>query len=650
MVYFVLMTPYFQGIYISSDQLTIVSAADDVIENPLFNPFYWNWPRAPYVFPDLVITLGLRLFIHHDVIIATVMLVLQSAFVAAAGVAISASFADAGRGQPQAVALYGATMIVALIGTRYGWYAGAVIWPFVSYSHAGALDLTLVGFYALTRNLYAPTARPPLFWLSMLLTTLAYCSDKIAIVFFLPSATLYGLMRIRHSGSRPFIAFAAVQVVSIFAVIMLDHTFNFQIMETNTLGNLPTHFVHVIDFIMTQRISFRLFMVSMLAAIVAAFIHSSVRLFRWQDQNRNDGALTFLLCSSSLINTILLFWLWSTDEPAYTRYGVMIQFAGPISSTYLLLLQPLRRATDARLSVPVFCAILVSAAATWQGTRDPFDMIAVQDRRGAELQACVAKNGLHSGYAGYWSARQLSSSTDWTVQVDQFAPSEPVPFFWGSDVAWFYNRLRGGGENHHDFVVMDGLPETQIVADYGRPDEITDCGTHRVAIYRGAERLENKVDHHLAFVLSIETVADHLPRRILNRIDDGKLAFGVDGLSSLVGHREPGSITLSSEDGPGYGLFGPWIQLSAGTYRVAIAFTCSGDVTGTSFEVAAGDQHQRVIGWHFEDHPAVCNGEIQHATMSFDGPLSMVEVRTYYGGQGELSVSDVTMGRDAGGP
>ena len=39
-------------------------------------------------------------------------------------------------------------------------------------------------------------------------------------------------------------------------------------------------------------------------------------------------------------------------------------------------------------------------------------------------------------------------------------------------------------------------------------------------------------------------------------IDDRRLAFGIDDLSSLVGHREPGVITLPPEDGPSYGLFG----------------------------------------------------------------------------------------------
>ena len=89
--------------------------------------------------------------------------------------------------------------------------------------------------------------------------------------------------------------------------------------------------------------------------------------------------------------------------------------------------------------------------------------------------------------------------------------------------------------------------------------------------------------------------------------------------------------------------------MSAGSYHVVITFTCSGDLTGSYLEIAAGDQHQRVIGWLFEDHPAACNGETQHATMSLAGPLSMVEVRTYYGGRGELSVSDVMMGRGFGG-
>ncbi len=647
-VYFVMTTPSFQQVFISSDQLTIVSVADDMIKNPLFNAFDWSWPRAPYLLPDLLTTIALRLVIPNDIVVATMMLVLQSACVAAAGLAISASFAETRAGRAPAVTLYGVTTIAALIGTRHGWPAGAVIWPFVSYSHAGALDLTLIGFYALSRNLYVPAGRPYLLSLSAALTILAYCSDKIAIVFFLPSASIYFLARMRSDRFRPFAAFLSIQVVAILIVMGLDHSLHFQIMEDNSLRSLPAHAVHAINFIMRQRLSFRLFSSLMITATVVAFLHSSVVLLRSRGQDRDQSALIFLLSSSSLVNIPLLLWLWSNDDPAYARYGVMIQFAGPICSTYLVLLRPLRPATCAKV-IPVLCTVVLLVASTWQGTLNPFEMIAVQKRTGADLQACVAKHGLHSGYAGYWLARQLSSSTNWKVQVDQFMPADPVPFFWGSDVIWYYNRLRDGGENRHDFIIMNDLPEYRILAEYGRPDEITDCGEHRFAIYRRPDRLESRVDFHLGSVLSMAGVAHYLPERVRARIDEGRLAFGVDDLSSAVGLHQSGSITLSPHDGPGYGLFGPWIPLSAGSYHVVITFTCSGDLTGSYLEIAAGDQHQRVIGWLFEDHPAACNGETQHATMSLAGPLSMVEVRTYYGGRGELSVSDVMMGRGFGG-
>ena len=118
---------------VNSDQLTIISLADDILRNPHFNAYHWNFPRAPYFFPDLALTLALKAVVHSDAAIAASMLIVQSAFIASAGIVLCASLAGSAERRVDAVALYGSAMILAFIGTRHGWYPDAVVWPFVSY-------------------------------------------------------------------------------------------------------------------------------------------------------------------------------------------------------------------------------------------------------------------------------------------------------------------------------------------------------------------------------------------------------------------------------------------------------------------------------------------------------------------------------------
>ena len=327
----------------------------------------------------------------------------------------------------------------------------------------------------------------------------------------------------------------------------------------------------------------------------------------------------------------------------------MIEFAGPV-----LLVRALQkrwfRARWKDAGLPVLCAVILLSVVTWEGTRDPFEMVAAQRRRGAELEACVAENGLHSGFAAYWLARQSSSSTDWRIQVDQFLPTQPVPFLWGSDLIWFFERLIDGTPVQHDFIILDDLPPEQVFKEYGRPDEVKPCGEHRLAIYRDSEKLQARVDLQVAPVLKVDSIREHLPHRILTRLLARELTFGVNDLPNIIGHRGDGSVTLVPADGSGYGLFGPYISLVAGSYTVDIAFACSGTLDGSYFEITAGDEARKLVGRDVADHPGGCDGRTQHARLSLDArqPVSMVQVRAFYGGLGTLSITGVQMSHGSG--
>ncbi len=639
-----------QKLMISSDQLTIISLADDIIHNPHFSPFLWNFPRAPYFFPDLLASLGLSTIVHGDARIAIIMLLMQSVFIVAMGFLLCLRLERSVERGMGIAAAFGSIVILYCIGARHGWYPDAVIWPFISYAHASALDLTLLGFVALVTDRYASPRH--IFWMaaSTLFTMLAYVSDKTAIVLFLSPALVYTTLRPRGRRFLALTLFTSVQLTALCAMWTVDHVFYFQRMENNALEAVPMHLIYLIHLFSAQRISLKVVIFLSAASTIFVLIRSLIRIGRFRESAPFDeDGVTFLLATSSLLNAMLCIWLWSAEEPGFARYAVMIEFASPILLAFCAArLTLLRARSPGAIGLSVLASMLVAGVIAWQGPRDPFAAFSMQQARAQEIKTCVKEHNLHSGFAAYWTARQLSSSTNWEIQIDQFEPGQSLPFFWGSDLIWFFEHLNGGQLAQRDFIVLNDLSSDDVFARYGLSDEIVECGHYRLAIYRTPARLESRVLRSLASTVTVQTVRDHLPPSLVADLDASRLNFDVDDLRSLVGHREPGSISLSADDNPGYALYGPYVTLAPGRYGVDVTFRCTARTEGSFFEVAAGDQHSKLVDWQIGIHPDVCDGHDQHARLSFvaDRPLSLVEIRAFYGGRGDLTITGVHLNEE----
>jgi hypothetical protein len=102
------------------------------------------------------------------------------------------------------------------------------------------------------------------------------------------------------------------------------------------------------------------------------------------------------------------------------------------------------------------------------------------------LARCLTHAGVHAGLAEYWSARVVTASTNWAIQVNQIT-SAGTAYIWGNDRSWFDHDIHDVSlRPSYDFIVMDHLDPSQIVAIYGEPSGRLACGASMVWLYDDA--------------------------------------------------------------------------------------------------------------------------------------------------------------------
>jgi len=113
------------------------------------------------------------------------------------------------------------------------------------------------------------------------------------------------------------------------------------------------------------------------------------------------------------------------------------------------------------------------------------------------LARCLTNAGMHAGLAEYWLARVVTASTDWDIQVNQITPAGTA-YIWGNDRSWFDHDIHNVSlQPPYDFIVMDHLDKSRILAIYGAPSGKLACGASTVWLYDDATEVNEALSGHL---------------------------------------------------------------------------------------------------------------------------------------------------------
>lgn len=507
--------PSFVDFTTSSDQLTIPSIWWDVVEGSLTNLDGWQFSRAPYLFPDLLVY-GLAKTVLGDLrqaIFAACVLQLLAA-VLVAGLVLN----RLGGVRPLlgSRAMLGVLVALSCVALVNDWlfpddrsFFRLLMYNYEFSSHYSSFVMALLGTVLVVDHCRG--RRPVPLLVLAVLVTLMTISDYIFVLYFVLPMTLVvlGVALLRPELRKPALGVVAVHLLALtIGTVLLDGLNRQPLpvykMHLSNFGNGVMAILHLVP--PGELIFLSLFWLPL--AILAgyggwAMIH--------QARAGGRAGIAGFLCLAALVNLIFGALYIGREDDVLLRYLVMVTTA-PL----LVVALGLVRVCDRRDHRWLFGVVLVVPLAM-------YGVAAAADRNliptlvrwappdADDLQGCVTRYRLKAGLAGYYLARRLMAATDWAVQINQLNPERPTLYYWGNNLRWFDRDItRPGFAPEYNFVITNGFDYTRtgafrfglrdryddaaIEGAFGRPSAWVTCGALRVALFADSSGIDRAVN------------------------------------------------------------------------------------------------------------------------------------------------------------
>ena len=250
----------------------------------------------------------------------------------------------------------------------------------------------------------------------------------------------------------------------------------------------------------------------------------------------------------------------------------------------------------------------------------------------------LARQGTHldGGIADYWYARGVRYQLEIPVRIEPVA-ADLSPFFWISSLSPVEHPAHYGIERYNFAIVRNRLPDVMAGFDLSLMRAQLPAGfeTHRceaadadILVYR-SDALDTKVRMRFDNFL-------------FRKEGTGRLAYAGAELPGQVGHVEAAARVVDGGS-PGYLIFGPYLHLDAGHYRLEVRYHATGTVASSA--IATVD-----VG-RFDVPPATpfAKTDLRGASAGVArldfvvpaGGASHVETRVFYAGGGHLDVDEI---------
>jgi len=254
------------------------------------------------------------------------------------------------------------------------------------------------------------------------------------------------------------------------------------------------------------------------------------------------------------------------------------------------------------------------------------------------MREIMQREHITAGLSNYWPANAIGFLSDDTVRLRAVKTDGRI-WHWINNLAWFTgdgngkagHGQPGGARPEFRLIYMEKLNPRLIRFQYGDPAQIIATVTgHDIWIYPP----EKSITYNPYY----EALSNDPPE--IYRV-------GGNSLFTIVGKRTPGGIVTLPGGAPGFLSFGPYVNLHAGRYRVAIHYTY--------LAPPAPGQPTRydAVRWHASmgAYDTIAQGELPFIdTAPHDAELELhiadeghtpVEVRTIHPGNGSVRIEGV---------
>lgn len=633
-----LANPAAQEFMFNSDQLTVPSFVEDALRNRNFSLFTWMIPRAPYSFPDLPIYWSLRLILQDAMLAVFTMAFWHNLLLFAAVRLVVHRVTDGEAAADTTFFWFLVLCLSSLLTAVYSASGSMLLHLFMPIAHGSAAVSALLAYYLYESRGWKST------WIGgVALTALigaAVFSDRLFVVFFLLPYFL--LLVIECNSKHRLVAvlrFALNAAVGVSVALVAAQLLAQQQIDPIEF-KLLKQLVLAVDVFRAATVPSIVLGIGLLSALLLG-VHLSWGGKGWVSSDNRSRSMSFIIIMTVVSGGVALMLWKSKSELAYARYMVGFQLGGLVAAAMLLNVALRgKKALYARFAVIAVCSVFLFPVALASG--DILKPIRDQREQNRSVAACKILHDLDNGYAQYWIARKLSVSTNYLLQVDQFEPGSPVPFFWGNNFLWFFYDLKSGDLKRPNFIIQDGFARKDVVMRYGEPSKEVDCAGYRWMIYLDTEELQRTVLRLLDQPDALQK--EHFPAGFVS----GSEVFGTYQLTKSrmqIGILRSSVATAdSSLDAAGYLLYGPYSRVNVGAYRLMIEFKCDGGLDGSLFDVSAEGGVVTIASYPLGSRD-LCDGSYRIAEIPFTlvRNHSNVEFRAFYGGRGSLAVRKLSL-------
>ncbi|MFS8115077.1 hypothetical protein QD460_25395 [Rhizobium jaguaris] len=470
---------------------------------------------------------------------------------------------------------------------------------------------------------------------------LGILSDKFFVVFFsVPYAVSLLVVNPSATGVRRFVLFILETCAAFALVFLAERMLIEQVMD-------PVAFRPVARVASILTVASRSPGLAIL--LFAASIPAGLFVVRWLRWKINHSvAMPEAIARAWIFLSLLTICglgagilLWREDQVGYARYLVGMQIGGLILAA-MILAQWLRSKGSLSLGV-LACLTTLCMVSLSQSNPVNLDKPFLQRAKTADtLAACRENLHLKSGLAQYWLARKLSSMTNWDIQINQLEPAVPRPFFWGSNLQWYYYDMKSAQPSVTNFVIGNGFEQTDIVRYLGEPTYKANCDEFQILVYSDPDELRSKISNYLYLNAVAQQAMKHFPRSF--RPDQVKYELSV--VSHQIGSLDGGILdAVAPRDRAGFLFFGPYIHLDKGHYETSIEYSCAGNTSENIFDVVANQGKAQFAREDIRAGDLRCDGNRRTLTLTFDLKASAdnIEFRGYYGGTGSLKIFEINL-------
>ena len=373
---------------------------------------------------------------------------------------------------------------------RWPWF---IVLPPVS--HGGTLLLALTTALVMHRSAAQPTALNHVYL--FLLSLAAQFSDQLSLVFFLAPATaamlgcVLGGTIIRPRAIRLIFCIWVGAALGGLGSLLFDRRF---LAFPNLFSALASGQLFFAELNEASGI---------IGSVIILMLALGAELWR-RGLGMWLGSFWPVFATASAAGSLMVTILFYRDAGAF-RYALPLIW-WPVIYLAGLLAIPLGRCMPTAWAMT---AVVISGPAMVWLT--PGIHVPALFTWSTPLATCLRQEGLQTGLAGYWIARQTNAATDWELQVQPIDQGGGA-LLWGNDWMWFTHDIHDDRRRPaYQFIVMDELPITAIVNVYGRPDRVAVCGGSTIWIYNDPAWMFNRLKHASGTMGPVFAAAPDLP-------------------------------------------------------------------------------------------------------------------------------------------